>query len=231
MTPLLMIPGMMCDARLFGPQTTAFSAQRTVIHAPIGAYDTVQALAAEVLRHAPQRFALAGLSMGGIVAMEVVRQAPDRVDRLALLDTNPLAETDAVKARRAPQIADVEAGHLMRVMRDQMIPNYLADGPCRREIETLCETMAMTLGPAVFVRQSRALRSRPDQQDTLRGFGGHALVLCGQHDALCPVERHRLMADLLPRSTLRIIEGAGHLPTLEHPQDTCRHIARWLEAE
>ena len=100
MTPLVLLPGMMCDARLFRPQIEALSARWPVMVAPIGGHDTMARLAAEVLSAAPARFALAGLSMGGIVAMEILRQAPERVARLALLDTNPLAERPEVKARR-----------------------------------------------------------------------------------------------------------------------------------
>jgi pimeloyl-ACP methyl ester carboxylesterase len=90
--------------------------------------------------------------------------------------------------------------------------------------------MALDLGPEVFVNQSRALRDRPDQCDTLRSFDGPALVLCGRDDALCPVSRHELMHDLLPNSTLKIIDGAGHLPTLEQPTKTTAALNRWLEA-
>ncbi len=102
MTPLVLLPGMMCDARLFVPQIGAISGRRAVMTAAVGGADTMAALAREVLAHAPPRFALAGLSLGGILAMEVLRQAPDRVERLALLDTNPRAETDAARARRQP---------------------------------------------------------------------------------------------------------------------------------
>lgn len=172
----------------------------------------------------------AGLSMGGILAMEVLRQAPDRVSGLALMDTNPLAEKDEVKARRAPQIAAAEAGELRRVMRDEMKPNYLTDGPNRGAILDLCMAMATDLGPEVFVNQSKALRDRPDQTDTLRAFTGPALVLCGRDDTLCPVSRHELMHDLMPYSMLEIIEDAGHLPTLEQPEETTAALSRWLEA-
>lgn len=110
MMPLILIPGMMCDARLFGPQIAAFSAQRPILCAPLSGHDNVNDLAADILSWAPERFALAGLSMGGILAMEVLRQDPERVERLALLDTNPLAETDEVRARREPQIEKVRAG-------------------------------------------------------------------------------------------------------------------------
>lgn len=229
MTPLVLIPGMMCDARLFGAQIDAFSAQCPMTLAPINDHDTVEALAADILTWAPRRFALAGLSMGGIVAMEVLRQAPDRVTRLALLDTNPLAEADAVRTRREPQIDKVRTGGLRAVMRDEMKPNYLTDGPRRGAILDLCMAMAEAIGPEVFIRQSRALQNRPDQQETLRAFPGPSLVLCGRDDALCPVHRHELMASLLPNATLEIIEDAGHLPVLEQPETTNAALRRWLE--
>ncbi|TNF17950.1 MAG: alpha/beta fold hydrolase [Rhodobacteraceae bacterium] len=229
MTPLVLLPGMMCDARLFAPQIAAFSGSRAVHCAPIGAHDTVAALAEAVLAHAPPRFALAGLSMGGIVAMEVLRQAPERVAGLALLDTNPKAEVDEVRARRIPQMEKVRAGNLAAVMRDEMKPNYLTDGPRRAEILDLCMEMALGLGPEVFVNQSKALASRPDQQETLRSYTGPALVLCGRDDALCPVARHELMHGLIDGSTLSIVENAGHLPTLEQPEHTTAALAAWLE--
>ena len=228
MTPLVLLPGMMCDARLFAPQINALSGVHPIHCAPIGGHDTVGALAAEVLAHAPPRFALAGLSMGGIVAMEVLRQAPDRVEKIALLDTNARAETDAVKTRREPQIKAVREGRLRDIMRDEMKPNYLTDGPNRGAILDLCMAMAESLGPDVFIRQSRALQSRPDQSETLRHADIPALILCGRDDALCPVERHEYMAGLMPDAAFQIIENAGHLPTLEQPEETTKALQDWL---
>ncbi len=229
MTPLILLPGMMCDARLFGPQIQALSGRMPVMTFPLDQHDSVQVLAADILRNAPTVFALLGLSMGGIVAMEVVRQAPERVSRLALLDTNPLAETPEVKALRAPQMTAVREGRLWHVMRDEMKPNYLADGPRQGAVLDLCMAMATDLGPDIFLRQSQALMDRPDQCDTLSAYAGKTLVLCGQDDGLCPVERHELMHRLLANSTLDIISGAGHLPTLEKPDETTAAISRWLE--
>jgi pimeloyl-ACP methyl ester carboxylesterase len=229
MIPLVLLPGMMCDYRLFTPQINALGGRHSIILPPIGGHPSIAALAAEVLAHAPPRFALAGLSMGGIVAMEMLAQAPDRVDRLALLDTNPRAETPEAKARRAPQIAQVQAGKLVDVMRDEMKPNYLADGPDKAALLNLCLDMALALGPEVFVNQSLALRDRSDQQATLRAYPRPALVLCGAQDRLCPVERHAAMHALMPHSTLIIIPGAGHLPTLEQPLKTTAALIRWLE--
>lgn len=229
MTPLVLLPGMMCDARLFGPQINALSGRVPLMTAPIGEHDSMKALAEEILAFAPRRFALAGLSMGGIVAMEIMRLAPERVERVALLDTNPLAERPEMAARRGPQIEAVRAGDLRRIMRDEMKPNYLADGPNMGAILDLCMAMATDLGPEVFVNQSLALRDRIDQSETLRAFGRPALVLCGRHDVPCPVERHKLMHGLLPNSRLKILEDAGHLPTLEQPEQTTAALVRWLE--
>lgn len=229
MPPLVLLPGMMCDARLFSPQIAALSGSTTLHCAPIGGAETMAELAAEVLRHAPPRFALAGLSMGGIVAMEMIRQAPDRVDRLCLMDTNALAETPGVAARREPQIAKALAGELKSVMRDEMKPNYLTDGPRRMQILDLCLDMALGLGAEVFARQSRALRDRPDQSDTLRAVAVPSLVLMGEDDRLCPRDRHTLMADLIPGATLTVVPDAGHLPCLEQPDATTAALLRWLK--
>jgi pimeloyl-ACP methyl ester carboxylesterase len=229
MTPLVLLPGMMCDGRLFGPQIAAFGDRALHLASMVGAV-TVQELAAQILAGAPPRFALAGLSMGGIVAMEIIAQAPGRVTHFALLDTNPRAEMPEVQARRATQIAKVQAGGLEAVMRDEMKPNYLTDGPNRGAILGLCMDMALSLGPRAFVNQSLALRDRPDQQATLSRVTVPTLVLCGRQDTLCPVERHELMHALIPHSTLHIVENAGHLPTLEQPDLTTAALRHWLEA-
>ncbi len=229
MTALILLPGMMCDARMFGPQINALSAAYTLHLSPMATADTMHELATDILANAPPRFALAGLSMGGIVAMNILAQAPDRVIKIALMDTNPLAETPEMQARRQPQIARVLDGGLDAVMRDEMKPLYLAHTPQRAEILDLCMAMARSLGPKTFARQSRALANRPDQTATLAAFKGPALVLMGQHDVLCPKPRHDLMHALMPQSRLAVIAGAGHLPTLEKPDETTAELRRWLE--
>jgi pimeloyl-ACP methyl ester carboxylesterase len=229
MTPLVFIPGMMCDARLYAPQIASLN-RRPVMVAPCTEAETVEALAALTLAAAPPRFALAGLSMGGIVAMEVVRQAPGRVERLCLMDTNPKAEAEAIRSARVPQVERALSGSLAAVMRDEMKPNYLADSATRNDILDLCMTMALALGPEVFARQSRALASRPDQQATLAAYAGPTLILCGAEDRLCPLHRHELMHSLMPQSRLAVIPDAGHLPTLEQPEATTAELRRWLDA-
>ena len=218
----------MCDARLFAPQIAALP-RRVIVPSLTGAA-TILDLAARILSEAPPRFALGGLSMGGIVTMEMVHQAPDRIERLALLDTNPLAERPEVQAGCAAQIAAAREGRLEAVMRDEMKPRYLAPGPNTAEILDLCMAMALDLGPDVFVDRSVALRDRADRQATLRDVRVPTLVLCGRLDRLCPVERYQLMDRLVPNSVLEVIENAGHLPVLERPAETNAALSRWLEA-
>ena len=218
----------MCDARLFAPQVEALSAGRTVICADLTGSDSIRGMADQVLSAAPPSFALAGLSMGGIVAMEMIGLSPERIKGVCLMDTNPLAETETVRAARAPQLAKAQAGDLRAVMRDEMKPRYLADGPRRQDVLDLCMDMAMSLGPEVFRDQSHALMDRSDQTDVLKEVDVPALILCGAEDRLCPVSRHELMASLIPDAQLEVIRGAGHLPVLETPDITTEKLENWL---
>ena len=228
--PLVLLPGMMCDARVFAPQINALSRERAVMVAPITLGERVEEIASNLIDQLPARFALAGLSMGGIVAMEILRRVPDRVSRLCLMDTNPLAETPAEAAAREPMIVGVRSGRLDEVMRQAMKPDYLAPGPGRVAVLNTVHAMAADLGPEVFVRQSRALQRRRDQQSTLRKCKAPTLILCGAHDRLTPVKRHSFMAELMPAARLEVIETAGHLPPLEAPEATTAALRGWLTA-
>lgn len=229
---VVLLPGMMCDARLFAFQADrlrADSHNHLKIHVPalVGAV-SVPELARNMLGKLPSSFALCGLSMGGILAMEICAQAPHRVERLALMDTNPLAETKDGAARRNRQVADVRAGKLKQVMAEEMKPHYLADSPNKQTHLDLCMAMAVSLGNKVFIDQSLALRDRPDQTDTLRAVRCPTLILYGKDDRLCPPERHYLMQELIPHARLVEVNGAGHLPPIEAPVATYTHLSDWL---
>ncbi len=228
--PMVLLPGMMCDARLWGPQIAELSSDFAIMTAPINQGERVEEIASGLLGQLPLRFALCGLSMGGIVAMEILRRAPDRVSRLALMSTNPLPETPQVAAAREPQIVKVRTGKLDDVMRDEMKPNYLAPGPFRQDVLDLVMDMATYQGADVFIRQSRALQRRKDQQETLRKCKVPTLVLCGEHDQLCPVKRHTFMAELIPHAQLEILPDSGHLPPLEQPAETTAALRTWMKA-
>jgi len=229
-TPLVLLPGMMCDARLFAPQIEALAHTAEIVVGDITGFSTVEELARDVLEKAPfDRFALAGLSMGGIVAMTMAGQAPERVAGLALLDNNQRPEPPERRAVRARQIARARSGLLRAVLIEEMKPNYL--GPARRHDQGLLDVviaMGLALGPDVFERQSLALRDRPDQSPVLRAYAGEGLVACGRHDRLCPPDRHMEMAALMPRARSLVIEDAGHLSTLEAPAASTEALRGWL---
>lgn len=227
--PLVLLPGMMCDSRLFAPQIAAFKQDRDIIVPPLQGSESIAVLVEAMLAGLPERFALAGLSMGGIVAMEMMRQAEDRITRLALMDTNPFAETEERQALREKQIATVRAGGLRDIIRDDMKPHYLAVSENRALILDLCMAMALDLGEEVFVQQSRMLAGRADQTATLARVDVPTLILFGAEDQLCPPQRHHAMADLIARAKLVRIDNAGHLPCLEQPDQTTAALQRWLE--
>ena len=226
---LILLPGMMCDARLFAPQIAVLQdSMRISVPLPVSAPNMAQ-LAAKVLADAPGRFALGGVSMGGILAMEIIRQAPQRVTHLALIDTNPFAERDEVKARRTPQMEAVRDGRLAAVMRDEMKPSYFTHRADNADLLDLTMAMATDLGPDAFIAQSLALRDRPDYEATLRHVTCSTLILCGRHDQLCPVERHEAMKVMIPHARLCIVEEAGHLPTIETPGIVTTALQELLE--
>ena len=223
-----MVPGMMCDERIFSPQIEALSQNLEVTIADISNFSSVRELASDVLKKAPKKFSLLGHSMGGIVAMEIYSQEPNRIEKLILMDTNPKAELDEVKLKREPQIRDVNKGKLLEVMRDEMKPNYLAESENKRSVLNVCMDMALNLGPDVFINQSRALQSRLDQQNTIQSIKIPVLIMCGSEDKLCPVERHEMMHNMISDSDFIIINNAGHMPTLEQPRETTEVIKEWL---
>jgi len=223
-----MVPGMMCDERIFSPQIEALSQNLEVTIADISNFSLVRELASDVLKKAPKKFSLLGHSMGGIVAMEIYSQEPNRIEKLILMDTNPKAELDEVKLKREPQIKDVREGKLLEVMRDEMKPNYLAESENKSSVLDVCMDMALSLGPDVFINQSRALQKRADQLNTIQSINIPVLIMCGSEDKLCTVERHEMMHNMISDSDLKIINNAGHMPTLEQPRETTEVLKEWL---
>ena len=227
--PLVFVPGLMCDARVFAPQVMAFSPDTAVICAPITNGDRIEEIASGLLDLLPRKFALAGLSMGGIVAMEILRRAPERVSRIALMDTNSLAETPQSAADFEPLIIKLKAGQLGAAVQGFYRPEALAPGPVRAPLLDHIEEMAANIGPERIIRQIRALQRRRDYQSALRRCKVPALVMCGEHDGLTPVKRHEAMAGLIPYAELAVIRGAGHLPTLEMPDAVNAALRIWMK--
>ena len=162
--PLVMIPGLMADARLFLPQMVMLGATRSLQVCVAGRGDTVEHMAELMLPDLPPKFALLGHGLGGDIALEMIRRVPDRVSRVVLMGTDPLAEPPAAAAAREARMVAARTGRLRYAMREEIPLAALADTPWRDEVMALVEDMALNLGEGVFLRQSKALQRRPDQQ-------------------------------------------------------------------
>lgn len=216
--PLVMIPGLMADARIFAPQLDALSPLMPVMVAlPIGGR-TVEEISATLLPKLPERCAVLGQGLGGDVALDLFRRAPKRISRLVLIGADPLAETPQGAATRELRRVGVKAGRLLDVMAEDYPDAALAPGDGRPAIRGLLRSMAENLGEAVYLAQSEALARRPDQQKTLRKVPVPALILTGAHDSLVPMRRLEFMAEMMPFAELQVIAGAGHFPSIETPQ-------------
>jgi pimeloyl-ACP methyl ester carboxylesterase len=229
---LVLVPGLLCDSLLWKAQIEALEGQAACWVADHTRSETMAGVAADVLRDAPfERFALAGLSMGGYVALEIVRQTADRVDRLALLDTSARADTPEQRNRREGLISLAQRGRFVGVTQ-ALLPLLLHRA--RLGDEKLVDTvkrMASNIGKEGFIRQERAIMSRPDSLPLLPAISCPSLILCGRQDALTPLERHEEMAGAIPGARLRVIEDCGHLSTLERPAEVSEALRRWLSAE
>ena len=187
-------------------------------------------MAHEVLETAPERFALAGLSMGGYVALEVVRQAPDRVEALALLDTSARPDTPEQTKTRLALIEMAREGRFDEVWR-ALLPRVVhPDRVEDPDIVSAVEGMARSVGPEAFERQERAIIGRPDSRGDLPGIACPTLVLCGRDDVLTPPALHEELANGIPGAGLRKIERCGHLSTLERPEETTGAMREWLRS-
>lgn len=228
MTPLVLIPGLLCDAELWAHQVRHLSDLADCRIADTLAADSMDGLAAAILARAPTHFALAGLSMGGYVAQAMMAMAPERVSKLALIGTNARADTPAQTARRRELMALASEGPLLEIppllMPALVHPSKLHD-PVLTERVT---NMAMAVGAEGFLRQTRAIIARPDRRLALAGYRLPTLIVCGREDALTPVELHEEMAAAIPDSEMIVIEDCGHLSTLEQPQAVTALLRRWL---
>jgi pimeloyl-ACP methyl ester carboxylesterase len=229
---LVLVPGLLCDALMWEAQIRALEGHAECWVADHTRSDTMAGLAADVLRDAPfARFALAGLSMGGYVALEVLRQAAHRVDRLALLDTSARADTPEQLAKREGLISLAARGRFIGVTQ-ALLPLYLhRDRLGDKKLVNTVRMMAGNIGKDGFIRQERAIMSRTDSLSLLPAIACPTLVLCGRQDVLTPLERHEEIARAIPGASLHVVDDCGHLSTLERPAEVSEVLKRWLPAE
>lgn len=228
--PLVMVPGLLCDEMLWAPQSAALADIAECSVAETTLDDSITAMAERILARSPERFALAGLSMGGYIALEVVRIAPERVAKLALLDTSAQPDTPERTAARRELAARATSGPRgFEAVVETHLPTFLH--PDRLGDRALCETVrlaALGVGARVYARQMSAIAARRDQRPHLGAIRCRTLVLCGRQDTLTPLALHEELAAGIPGATLSVVEDCGHLATLECPDAVNRALRTWL---
>ena len=227
-THILFIPGLLCDARLFAPQIAALQQTHSCVVAAQDDGDDIAEAAAAILRAAPPRFALVGLSMGGYLAMEIMRRAPERVRRLCLMDTTAAPDTAEAVARRERLIALARSGRFGQIPA-LMAPSFLAPAHIGDPAVTgVIEAMAAAVGPERFIRQQRIIIGRPDSRPSLARIAVPTTVVVGEHDALTPPDRAAEIAAAIAGARRVVIPGAGHLPPIETPEATTAALKAWV---
>jgi pimeloyl-ACP methyl ester carboxylesterase len=228
--PIVLVPGLLTSPRLYAAQLPALWQHGPVTIADNTRDDTIAAIVSRILADAPPRFALAGLSMGGYICFEIVRQAPDRVDRLGLLDTSARPDTPELTGRRQAQIALARGGRFAEVA-DQQFPLLIHPSrqgdPSARELVRL---MAEETGPEAFIRQQQAIMGRVDSRPGLGAIDRPTLVLVGDCDQLTPPELSAEIAGGIPGARLVVVAGSGHLTPLDQPEEVTKALVEWLQA-
>jgi len=230
---LLLLPGLACDAEVWKHPARSLGEITGVEIADYGASDSIPEMARVALERAPERFAVAGHSIGGRVAMEIVRRAPERVLGLALLDTayKPWIPGEAGEREKAERHGYVEIARtqgmraMARTWLQKMVhPSRLSDAPL---IESIVEMFGRK-SPEIFAGQIKALLARPDATPVLAAARCPTLVLCGREDAWSQLDVHRQMAARLSNGKLVVIENCGHMAPMERPEAVTAALAGWF---
>jgi pimeloyl-ACP methyl ester carboxylesterase len=227
--PILLIPGLGCTARLYTEQMPALWTFGPVTVADHRRADSMDAIARQILDTAPPRFALAGLSMGGYIALAIMRIAPERVVKLALLDTGSRSDTPEAAERRKASIALAKAGRLDEI--NAMLWPVLVhkDRQGDAALKKVAGDMTLSAGAEAFVRQQTAIMTRPDSRPGLSAITRPTLVLVGEGDQLTPPALSEEMASLIPGSRLVKVPDSGHLSTLERPEAVTQALVEWMK--
>jgi pimeloyl-ACP methyl ester carboxylesterase len=226
--PLILVPGLVCDGALWAHQRDGLADVAYCVVADVSRPDTMQDMAAEVLANAPESFAIAGFSMGGYVALEVIRQAPHRVTRLALIESGARADYPEQTANRKASIADCRAGRYAAVI-ETMLPALLHPTRLTQPLADQVRAMAGRVGSECFVRRQLAIISRTDARDLLRAATIPVRIICGRVDRLTPPARSsQEVAEMTPDARLSIVEDCGHMLPLEYPQAATALMRDWM---
>lgn len=227
--PLLLVPGTLCDEELWKPQSRSLADCTVPQVVDLSRDETIASMAAAALEAAPPRFLLAGLSMGAIVAFEIMRRSPARVLGLALLNTSPsVPDAGQIQAWRE-EIELTERGFFTALIEERWIPMLLAaSGSRARSVQDTVRRMALRVGPAGYVRQLRAQIGRRESWSSLVHIACPTIVLGGDQDTICPPSLQAAMAAAVPNARLVLVEDCGHLSTLEQPEHVTVLLRTWV---
>jgi pimeloyl-ACP methyl ester carboxylesterase len=228
MTPIVLVPGLLCSAEIFAPQLVALWPRGPVTIASTLEGETIAQMAAAILASAPPRFALAGISMGGYISMEIMRQAPQRVTKLALISTSALPDTIEQSRQRMTMVAQAKAGQFEQLLGEAMAALL---HPKRRDDAELRESnlrMGLAIGVEGFARQTAAVIRRIDSRPSLTKIQVPTLVLVGDSDPLTPPDRAREIAAAIAGARLVIVPECGHSSTREQPEAVNRALIEWI---
>lgn len=226
--PLVMLPGLLNDHRLWAHAQATFEPSRQVLIPDLSQDTSIAAMAQRVLEQAPPRFALAALSMGGYVAFEILRRAPQRVERLALLDTMARPD-DPQRARVRRGLLELAGQGRFKGVTPQLLPRLMHARALDTRVPQVVMAMADDIGREGFIRQQQAIIERADYRPLLASIGVPTLVLFGEQDEITPLAEARLMQESIGGAHLEVIAECGHLPPLEHPQRTSELLGQWLD--
>jgi pimeloyl-ACP methyl ester carboxylesterase len=227
MTPLLLVPGLNTTGRIWQPVMAALPPGLPCIAVDCSALDTVEAIAEQLLAAAPPRFALAGYSFGGYVALAMLEQAPERIEKLALVATNSHTDSRGLRSFREASIARTLAGEHMALLREQVAITLHPENRDRSDLLEHFFEIARDYGAARHVAHLKACMARPDRGARLAACGKPVLIVTGDADALMPLERQHQMAAAVPGARLVIVPGAGHMIALERPRELAAALAAW----
>ena len=227
LTPIVLLPGLLCDSRLWRDIVVPLSDTIAPMVADLTLDDSVSAMASRTLAAAPARFALAGLSMGGYVALEIMRQAPERVTHLALFDTSARPDTDERREARRKGIDSVKIGKFVGVSRS-LLPSLLAKRNLSTPLAEEVQAMAERLGQDAYIRQQLAILNRPDSRPDLPSIKVPTLIGVGTEDTLTPPALAEEMASTVPHADIVRFAKSGHLPTMENPKAVADAVRNWL---
>jgi pimeloyl-ACP methyl ester carboxylesterase len=228
--PIVLVPGLNCSARLYAPQIPALWRFGPVTVADHTRDDSIAAIARRILAAAPPRFALAGLSMGGYLAFEIIRQAPQRVAKLALLDTGARAESPQQSERRRPAIEAAKNGGFRKVTDDSFFFFVHPDRYGDAALKDWVHLMADETGLEAYLRQQRAIMTRPDSRPGLSAIKCPTVVVVGEQDKGTPPDLAREIADAISGSRLVVVPDCGHLSTIERPEAVTEVLVQWMRS-